>query len=327
MSETSAMQVQVHQFDDAAYVQLVKETVCPKGTTDVEFRLFMAQARRSGLDPLIGQCFCVPRKQKVGNDWVVKNVFQPAESGMLARAEEFPDFQGVTGDAVYEKDTCVISTGDGQVQHEFSPCGDRGKLVGAWARVMRKDKVPVVRFLELGSRIQTFPDGKPMGLWSKNQADMIVKCARAAVLRISYPAPFGGLYIGGEVQEVPVETETPKQVAAPAPVQRITEKSVVEVMADGGAADAIKTIVVNTGVRPAPTPAPVVEKDYKDMTHNEKVDYWVGCFERSKSSGELKAYSASLISTEIAGGAIRNDTILKGSYSIAVSRLHREEVK
>lgn len=314
MSETSATQVQVHQFDDAAYVQLVKETVCPKGTTDVEFRLFMAQARRSGLDPLIGQCFCVPRKQKVGNDWVVKNVFQPAESGMLARAEEFPDFQGVTGDAVYEKDTCVISTGDGQVQHEFSPCGDRGKLVGAWARVMRKDKVPVVRFLELGSRIQTFPDGKPMGLWSKNQADMIVKCARAAVLRISYPAPFGGLYIGGEVQE---ETQAPaeKAIAATHAAHQIAQRSVVEVM---------PAVKIET---PAPTPAPVVEKDYKDMTHNEKVDYWVGCFERSKSSGELKAYSASLISTEIAGGAIRNDVILKGSYSIAVSRLHREEGK
>ena len=314
MSETSAMQVQVHQFDDAAYVQLVKETVCPKGTTDTEFRLFMAQARRSGLDPLIGQCFCVPRKQKVGNDWVVKNVFQPAESGMLARAEEFPDFQGVTGDAVYEKDTCVISTGDGQVQHEFSPCGDRGKLVGAWARVMRKDKVPVVRFLELGSRIQTFPDGKPMGLWSKNQADMIVKCARAAVLRISYPAPFDGLYIGGEIQE---ETHAPaeKQAAAPPAAHQIAQRSVVEVM---------PAVKIET---PAPTPAPAVEKDYKDMTHNEKVDYWVGCFERSKSSGELKAYSASLISTEIAGSAIRNDVILKGSYSIAVSRLHREEVK
>lgn len=326
MSETSAMQVQVPQFDDAAYVQLVKETVCPKGTTDVEFRLFMAQARRSGLDPLIGQCFCVPRKQKVGNDWVVKNVFQPAESGMLARAEEFPDFQGVTGDAVYEKDTCVISTGDGQVQHEFSPCGDRGKLVGAWARVMRKDKVPVVRFLELGSRIQTFPDGKPMGLWSKNQADMIVKCARAAVLRISYPAPFGGLYIGSEVQE---ETHAPveKQVAAPAPVQRITEKSVVEVMADGGAADAIKTIVVNTGVRPAPTPAPAVEKDYKDMTDDEKIEYWAGCFERTKSYGELKAYSASLISTEIAGGTIRQAARTKMAYGAALARHVREEVK
>ena len=75
---------------------VIKASLCPKGISDDEFALFIEQAKRSGLDPLLKQAFCVPRRFNAGNrerpNWVTKHEFQPSEAGMLARAERFPDY-------------------------------------------------------------------------------------------------------------------------------------------------------------------------------------------------------------------------------------------
>jgi phage recombination protein Bet len=186
-------------------VELVKRAVCPKGITDDEFLLFMEQCKRSGLDPLIKEAFCVPRRQNIGNrdqpKWITKHEFQPSEMGMLARAERFPDFRGVQATAVYQKDECTVDTGSGQVTHKFSPATDRGDLFGAWARVEREGRSPIVVWLTLAGYIQESP------LWRKMPATMIEKCARVAALRKAYPSAFGGMYIAEEKPEEDTETE------------------------------------------------------------------------------------------------------------------------
>ena len=48
-------------------VDLVKRTICPKGISDDEFALFIEQCKRSGLDPLLKEAFCVARRANVGN--------------------------------------------------------------------------------------------------------------------------------------------------------------------------------------------------------------------------------------------------------------------
>jgi phage recombination protein Bet len=195
-------------------IDLIKKSICPKGISDDEFALFIEQCKRSGLDPLLNQAFCVPRdskgdtlknpdgstKMEQGSNgkWyparerLTRHVFQPSEAGMLARAEHFPDYRGVMGAAVFGGDEVRIDEGEGKVEHRYNPAKREGALVGAWSRVRREGKDPVVRWLDFAARSQTTP------LWIKDPAGMILKCVRVAALRTAYPEAFGGLYVAGE---------------------------------------------------------------------------------------------------------------------------------
>lgn len=200
-------------------IEIVKRSICPRGISVDEFTLFIEQCKRSGLDPLLKEAFCVARRMNIGNrdkpEWVTKHEFQPSEAGMLARAERFPDYDGLQASAVYGEDEITIDQGKGEVVHRFNPAQRKGALVGAWARLVRKGKLPVVVWLELSGYIQQTP------LWSKIPATMIEKCARVAALRKAYPEAFGGMYVREEQRE---DEESEEQVRSPigatAPVLR-----------------------------------------------------------------------------------------------------------
>jgi phage recombination protein Bet len=194
-------------------VELIRRTICPRGIGDDEFALFIEQCKRSGLDPLLKEAFCVARRQNVGNrerpNWVSRHEFQPSEAGMLARAERFPDFRGIQASAVYAEDEIIVDQGKGEVVHRFNPAKRKGSLVGAWARVVRDAKLPVVVWLDFAGYVQQTP------LWAKIPTTMIEKCARVAALRKAYPEAFGGLYVR---EEMPAEEfEAPSEPAPAAP--------------------------------------------------------------------------------------------------------------
>ncbi|WP_426750078.1 phage recombination protein Bet [Myxococcus sp. Y35] len=194
-------------------VELVKRTICPRGISEDEFALFIEQCKRSGLDPLLKEAFCVARRQNVGNrerpNWVTKYEFQPSEAGMLARAERFPDFKGIQASAVFAEDDIVVDQGRGEVVHRFNPAKRKGALVGAWARVVREDKLPVVVWLDFSGYVQQTP------LWSKIPTTMIEKCARVAALRKAYPEAFGGLYVREEMPAEDYESASDEHGSGP----------------------------------------------------------------------------------------------------------------
>ncbi|PTL77634.1 phage recombination protein Bet [Vitiosangium sp. GDMCC 1.1324] len=191
-------------------VELIKRTICPKGIGEDEFALFIEQCKRSGLDPLLKEAFCVARRQNAGNrerpNWVTRYEFQPSEAGMLARAERFPDFKGIQASAVYAEDDIIVDQGKGEVVHRFNPAKRKGSLVGAWARVVREGKLPVVVWLDFAGYVQQTP------LWAKIPTTMIEKCARVAALRKAYPEAFGGLYVR---EEMPAEEFEPQPEPGP----------------------------------------------------------------------------------------------------------------
>jgi phage recombination protein Bet len=195
-------------------IDLVRRTVCPPGVTDDEMALFVEQCKRSGLDPLLKECFCVPRRQNAGSrerpNWVTRHEFQPSEAGMLARAERFPDFRGISASAVFAEDEILIDAGAQGVTHRFNPTRRKGPIVGAWARVVRDGMTPIVVWLDFEGYAQTTP------LWAKIPTTMIEKCARVAVLRKAYPEAFGGLYIREEMP--PEEQPTGGLSVPPGPV-------------------------------------------------------------------------------------------------------------
>jgi len=192
--------------------ELVRRTICPKGISEDEFLLFMEQCRRSGLDPLLKEAFCVARRLNIGNrerpNWVTKHEFQPSEAGMLARAERFSDFRGIHASAVFAEDEISLDQGKGEVVHRFNPAKRKGALVGAWARVVRDGKLPVVVWLDFSGYVQTTP------LWAKIPTTMIEKCARVAALRKAYPEAFGGLYVR---EEMPAEEQSEESAPQESP--------------------------------------------------------------------------------------------------------------
>jgi phage recombination protein Bet len=194
-------------------VELIKRTICPKGIGEDEFALFIEQCKRSGLDPLLKEAFCVGRRQNAGSrerpNWVTRYEFQPSEAGMLARAERFPDFKGIQASAVYAEDEIIVDQGKGEVVHRFNPAKRKGALVGAWARVVREGKLPVVVWLDFAGYVQQTP------LWAKIPTTMIEKCARVAALRKAYPEAFGGLYVREEMPAEEYETPTLEEHHAP----------------------------------------------------------------------------------------------------------------
>lgn len=175
-------------------IELVRKQTCPKGIPEGEFFIYMKKAQQSGLNPLLGEACCVPRKVK-GPDGgeVTVFTFQPMAEGMRARAARFPDFKAVDGMAVHQHDVCSVDPGAGTVTHKFNGAANRGGLVGAWGRVLRKDGTAIVAWLPASARLATGP------VWSKDPGGHLAKCAMVQALRQAYPVAFAGVYAQEEM--------------------------------------------------------------------------------------------------------------------------------
>lgn len=242
-------------------VELIKRTICPKGIGEDEFALFIEQCKRSGLDPLLKEAFCVARRANTGSrerpNWTTKYEFQPSEAGMLARAERFPDFRGIQASAVYAEDEIIVDQGEGQVTHRFNPAKRKGSLVGAWSRVVRADKLPVVVWLDFAGYVQQSP------LWSKIPTTMIEKCARVAALRKAYPEAFGGLYVREEMpaeEYVDVPQPAPAPAAAAQGAAHAEDGAPYEVLGGKGSGAAKASFPAAAAAAPAPSAPAKVEK-------------------------------------------------------------------
>lgn len=199
-AEPSIIDTLVNATWTRAVIDVVRKLRVPKGCTDEEFFVFLQQCQQSGLNPLLGHAYCVPRRTNVGTkqnpQWVTNHVFQPAIDGMRARAAEFPDFRAVDSAAIYEKDLITIDKGTGAISHKTNPAGQRGRLVGAWGRVRKGDEVVIVE-LPVGAR------SGDSSFWQADPGGMLAKCCEAAALRKAYPVAFGGMHIREEMDDAP----------------------------------------------------------------------------------------------------------------------------
>lgn len=218
-------------------IEVMKREICPAGITDDEFAIFLEKCRRSQMDPLLGEADCVPRKVKVGEDdwgkakYATKHVFQVREQGMEARADRFADFEGIEGEAVFKKDVFRFNAAAATVTHEFDVTGERGPLLGAWARVRRRGRAPIVVWLTFEERAVYYSkSGGAKELaetWAKMGPTMIRKCARFDALKRAYPNTYGGLTIDAEYSpptEVEVNPEAPGGSGSRSATDRLGDK-------------------------------------------------------------------------------------------------------
>jgi len=166
-------------------VQLIKKQLAPNAT-DSELALFLYQAKRTGLDPLTRQIYCIHRGGKM--------TIQTSIDGFRVIAERSGTYAGQSEPVFEYKDE---------------------KLVCA--------KVSVFRFAANGERypasvgvaywneyVQEY-NGKPGGLWAKMPHTMLAKVAEALALRKAYPQDLSGLYTADEMQQAATVTDEPDE--------------------------------------------------------------------------------------------------------------------
>jgi phage recombination protein Bet len=192
--EPSALDTLVSKEWPRTVLDIALRQSCPAGMPEDEKYVFLKKCQQTGLNPLAGEVYCIPRNDKHKGKVYT---FQPSAEGMRARAGRFPDFLGCDGGAVYEKDLVTMDQGKGEISHKSNPAAARGNLKGAWGRVTKKDGSRFLVWLPVGSRSGTTE------FWVQDAGGMLRKCAIVAALREAYPVAFGGVYAREEMDDAP----------------------------------------------------------------------------------------------------------------------------
>lgn len=161
-------------------VKLIKSQIAPKAT-DNELALFLYQAKRTGLDPLARQIYCLPIGGKMS--------IQTSIDGFRVVAERSGDYAGQDEPEFIEKDN---------------------KLDCAKVRVYRwkgeQRYLAAVGVAYMAEYRQTSP------MWTKMPHTMLAKCAEALALRKAYPQDLSGIYTGDEMAQAATTEDVTHEV-------------------------------------------------------------------------------------------------------------------
>lgn len=165
-------------------VDLIKSQIAPEATKD-ELGLFLYQAKRTGLDPLTRQIYCIHRNTKdARGNWIKKMTIQTSIDGFRVIAERSGDYAGQDEPIFNEQD---------------------GKLISCKITVYRfrgETRYPAAVGLAYWDEyVQTDKEGKPTSMWKKMPHTMLAKVAEALALRKAYPQDLSGLYTGDEMAQ------------------------------------------------------------------------------------------------------------------------------
>lgn len=167
-------------------VELMKRTVA-KGATDDEFRMFLHQAKKSGLDPLAKQIYFVKRG--------TLGTIQTGIDGFRVIAQRSNEYAGQDEPKLVEENGKLISCAVGV--YKFAPSGERYLA-----------SVGVAYYSEY---IGQTP------LWTKMPRAMLSKCAEALALRKAFPQDLSGIYTAEEMDQAEdtISFDEVKEIAEP----------------------------------------------------------------------------------------------------------------
>ena len=155
-------------------VEAIRKTVA-YGATNEELTMFLYLAHKTGLDPFSNEIWFI---QVNG-----KNKIMTGRDGYLKIANNHPAFQGMESDAIYELDKFTRESGQDQsvIKHSYDSLKDRGRLLGAYAKVWRSDRKVPSFFLAPMSDYD-----KKKGCWLQYPHAMIIKVAEAMALKRAF---------------------------------------------------------------------------------------------------------------------------------------------
>ena len=168
------------EFSDEQ-IKLIKSQIAPKATAD-ELKLFMYQAKRTGLDPLTRQIYCIHRNQRnQDGSYSAKMTIQTSIDGFRVIAERSGDYAG-------------------QSEPEFVYAGDKLTCCKIAVYRFRGD----VRYQASVGVAYWAEYSQNSGLWTKMPHTMLSKVAEALALRKAYPQDLSGLYTADEMSQADV---------------------------------------------------------------------------------------------------------------------------
>lgn len=179
MSETLQKKVESLDYDKLSTqfgwtdveIATIQSTVA-KGTSKVELAFFLSMAKSIGLNPFNKEIWCY--KDGKGNLLIFSG-----RDGFLKKAQENPAYNGMRSCEVCENDTFGIDVAAGLVNHTFG-VADRGKIVGAYAFVFRKDGEATVEWADIKAY------DKNQFTWNTHKAEMIKKVAECHALKKAF---------------------------------------------------------------------------------------------------------------------------------------------
>lgn len=191
-------------------IAALKQLGVSNNVTKADLDIFLAQSKRTGLDPFSNQIYMIGRKQKNKNtgQFEIKQTIQVSIDGLR-----------------------LIAHRVAQQCHEVFSMSDTlwADNSGAWHDVWLAPtppaaaKVSVKRGGGVFSAVALFKeyapiyDGKLNGMWKSKPALMIAKCAEALALRKAFPTDLSGIYTDDEMENAkdysePVEPTQNKTV-------------------------------------------------------------------------------------------------------------------
>lgn len=160
-------------------LELIKSQIAPEATQD-ELKLFLYQCKRTGLDPLTRQIYCIHRWTKAGK----KMTIQTSIDGFRVIAERSGNYGGQSEPIfTYDKEGNLLSCKISVFRFHNDIRFEASVGVAYLSEYCQYDK-----------------EGKPMGLWSKPHI-MLSKVAEALALRKAYPQDLSGIYTSEEMQQ------------------------------------------------------------------------------------------------------------------------------
>lgn len=154
-------------------VAVIQNTVA-KNTNKIELAYFLNVCKSVQLNPFNKEIWCY--KDNKGNLLVFTG-----RDGFLAKAQRSPFYNGIRSVEVCENDDAfTIDIPNGTITHKFDPRKERGKIIGAYSIVFRKDGEPTIEWADFKVY------NKGYNTWKTNPAEMIKKVAESHALKKAF---------------------------------------------------------------------------------------------------------------------------------------------